>query len=106
MQRLVSLLGIFVILGILFALSRNRKAISWRLVLTGLLIQGVLGTCFLYWATGNSWLRGLGEGVEKFLALSQGGTEFIWGPLADKQTLGFIHYWSGYFRRKLCDPCC
>ncbi|MHC4851671.1 MAG: NupC/NupG family nucleoside CNT transporter [Planctomycetota bacterium] len=90
MSRLVSLLGIAVILGILFALSRNRKAISWRLVITGLLIQATLGACFLYWDRGNLWLRSFGKGVENFLALSQDGTSFIWGPLADRETQGFI----------------
>ncbi len=90
MQRLTSLLGIVVILAVLFALSRNRKAISWRLVVTGMIIQGALGLCFLYWERGNSWLRGLGEGVKSFLALSESGTTFVFGPLANAKTLGVV----------------
>ncbi len=83
MLRLVSLLGIFVILGILFALSRNRKAISWRLVVTGLLIQGVLGVLLLYWKWGNDRIYDLGEGVKTFLELSKEGSVFIFGPLVE-----------------------
>src|SRR5690348_14529776 len=38
-QRLTGLIGMAVILGIGFALSRNRKAISWRVVGWGLGLQ-------------------------------------------------------------------
>ena len=85
MSRLVSLLGIAVILGILFALSRNRKAISWRLVITGLLIQGVLGLCFLRWEAGREGIFSFGEGVKAFLDLSKEGSLFIFGPLVEFQ---------------------
>ncbi len=85
MLRLVSLLGIAVIIGILFALSRNRKAISWRLVITGLLIQGFLGLCFLRWEAGREGIFGVGEGVKAFLDLSKEGSLFIFGPLVEFQ---------------------
>ncbi|MBL8734826.1 MAG: NupC/NupG family nucleoside CNT transporter, partial [Planctomycetes bacterium] len=57
MLRLVSLCGIAVMLAICFAFSKNRKAISWRLVGTGLLLQAVLGFTFLYWDAGNQALQ-------------------------------------------------
>ena len=85
MLRLVSLLGIVVILGILFALSRSRKSIPWRLVLTGLLIQGVLGFCFLRWEAGRDAIYSLGDGVKAFLDLSKAGSLFIFGPLVEFQ---------------------
>jgi concentrative nucleoside transporter, CNT family len=84
MERLVSLLGIAVLLAICFCCSHNRRAISWRLVGVGLLLQAALGFTFLYWTAGNQALRGFGNGVETFLHLSQDGTAFVFNGLADK----------------------
>ncbi len=80
--RLVSLLGIFVMIGLLFALSRNRQAIRWRLVGTGLLIQAALGGVFLSWAAGRDALWSLGEGFKNFLGVSGAGTRFVFRGLA------------------------
>ncbi len=82
MLRLVSLAGLCVLLGLCYALSRNRRAVSWRLVGMGLLLQVVLGGVFLYWDAGNRWLQGFGDGVKRFLDLAQRGTEFVFGDLA------------------------
>jgi CNT family concentrative nucleoside transporter len=83
MLKLISFAGILVILGLLFALSKSRKSIKWRLVLTGLGIQAVLGVIFLAWPAGQNALYTLGHGVKDFLDLSSEGTKFIFGPLAD-----------------------
>ena len=85
--RLVSLFGLAALLGVCYLFSQDRKAISWRLVGTGLLIQAVLGTLFLYWKTGNAWLRSVGDGVKNFLDLSQEGTLFVFGALGDQEAL-------------------
>ncbi|MEM7202023.1 MAG: nucleoside transporter C-terminal domain-containing protein [Planctomycetota bacterium] len=81
MLRLVSLFGLFALLGLCVALSRHRRAISWRLVVLGMLIQAGLGGIFLYWDTGNAWLRGFGQDVKRFLDRAQSGTEFVFGDL-------------------------
>ncbi len=83
MLRLVSMLGVFALLGLCYALSNNRRAVSWRLVGMGMLIQVLLGGAFLFWDRGNRWLRDVGEGVKDFLGLAQSGTEFVFGALAD-----------------------
>lgn len=83
MLRLTSLVGIFAILALCWALSTNRRAVRWQTVRMGLLIQAVLGFVFLYWTAGNAALRGIGHGVSDFLKLSMRGTAFIFGPLAD-----------------------
>ncbi len=82
MLRLVSLCGIFVMLALCFAFSRDRRAISWRLVGMGLLLQAVLGFVFLYWDAGNQALRWFGGRVDAFLKLAQGGSVFVFGELA------------------------
>src|SRR5688500_8328699 len=88
MLRLVSLCGIFVMLAICFAASVNRRAINWRLVGVGLLLQAVFGFVFLYWSWGNARLQDFGGGVDRFLKLAQGGNEFVFGPLAKNEAVG------------------
>lgn len=90
MLRLVSLCGVFVMLAICFAFSRDRRAIRWRLVGTGLLLQALLGLVFLYWNAGNAALRRLGDWVQSFLDLSQRGNEFVFGSLAAREGIGFV----------------
>jgi CNT family concentrative nucleoside transporter len=80
--QLVSLLGVFVLLGLCYALSHARRAISWRLVGGGLLIEAVLGGLFLYWDHGRQRLYAFGEGVKAFLDLSQDGSRFVFNALA------------------------
>lgn len=83
MLRLVSLFGIVAMLALCFAFSKQRRAINWRLVGTGLVLQAVLGVVFLYWDTGNAALRWVAGGVDSFLKLSTRGSEFVFGPLAN-----------------------
>ncbi len=90
MERFVSLLGVFAILGVCLLCSRNRRAISWRLVVTGVLLQAALGFVFLYWHAGNEALRSFGTKVDSFLKLSQGGTEFVFGALASPEAVGQV----------------
>jgi len=87
-MRFVSLLGIAVLLGVCLACSRNRRAIPWRLVAVGLLLQAALGFTFLYWQAGNLALRDVGHGVDSFLQLSVAGGRFVFNSLADPEHVG------------------
>jgi concentrative nucleoside transporter, CNT family len=90
MLRIVSLGGIAALLAICFLFSRNRRAISWRLVGTGLLLQAVFGFTFLYWDAGNAGLRWFGGRVDEFLKLSQVGSTFVFGALAEGDKVGAV----------------
>jgi CNT family concentrative nucleoside transporter len=90
MLRLVSLLGIAVLLAICFLLSNNRRAIRWRLVVVGVLLQGVLGLLFLYWDAGNAALQACGRGVNQVIELGLAGARMVFGPLATSGGLGFV----------------
>ena len=86
-MRFISFCGIFVMLGICVLLSRDRKAIRWKLVGVGLLLQALLGFVFLSWDGGNAALQACGRGVDAFLKLSQNGTDFVFGALVDQERL-------------------
>ena len=84
MLRIVSLFGVFVMLGLCWACSKNRRAISWRTIGAGLLIQVFVAVTFLYWTAGNQALQRFGDGVGGFLALAQNGTGFVFNALASQ----------------------
>ncbi|PIE24474.1 MAG: NupC/NupG family nucleoside CNT transporter [Planctomycetota bacterium] len=90
MERLISLVGLFAFIGIAWLFSTNRRAIRWRTVFVGLLLQVSLGLLVLYWDAGNAALCSLSYGVKDFLALSKGGAEFVFGVFAQPDQVGQV----------------
>lgn len=98
MDYLRGLGGLIFIIGVAYLLSGNRKAIDWRLVLIGILIQLTFGliigkvhfaqTAFIY----------ISEKFVTFLSFAAKGAEFLYGDLAKnstgnpdvKHSLGFL----------------
>lgn len=79
MDRLTGLLGIVLILGIAFALSKNRKAINYRLVLSGLALQLVLAVLILKIPVVTQFFQMLGHGMEKIEGFAREGAMFCFG---------------------------
>ena len=84
------LLGIGVMLAILYALSANRKAIDWKLVVLALLMQLIFGLAVLK----VSFIRGIfdwiGKGFVAVLAFTKEGATFVFGGLIDQSNIGYI----------------
>lgn len=79
--RLISFIGIFVILGIAWLLSNNKKKINYRTVIWGLLLQLIFAIIILKTGPGQKlffYARGF---VEKLLSFTDAGAEFIFGNL-------------------------
>jgi CNT family concentrative nucleoside transporter len=87
MDRFVGLLGIVLILGIAWGLSNNRKAINYRTVGMGLLIQALLAVFILKTPMGKWFFGWLGEKVTKVLSFSDEGAKFVFGILANDEKL-------------------
>jgi len=81
-MHFIGFVGIVVIFALAFALSNNRKAINYRTVGVGLLIQVLLAIFILKTPMGKSVFSTLGKVVQKLLQFSDKGAEFIFGPLA------------------------
>lgn len=81
-MHFIGFAGIVVIFALAFALSNNRKAINYRTVGVGLLIQVLLAIFILKTPMGKSVFSTLGKVVQKLLQFSDKGAEFIFGPLA------------------------
>lgn len=71
------LLGMIVILAIAWIMSSNRKAISWKVVATGLGIQIVLALSILYIPFVQTIFDYVGRGFVKILSFTEAGTEFL-----------------------------
>ncbi len=84
------LLGMAVLIFIGYALSSNRKAIPWRTVIIGLIIQIVLAVGVLYVPFVRSGFEFLGHIFVKILDFTKAGSEFLMGDLMNVETYGFI----------------
>ena len=89
MRNYIGILGIVVLLGIAFAFSSNRKAINLRVVGAALALQAAIAATVLYWTGGQKAIRGLSEGVLAIIGFANAGIDMVFGPLADKEGIGF-----------------
>ena len=81
MGRFTGIIGIIVILGLAYLWSNNRKAINYRLVITGLLLQVILAVFILKVPLGQEIFAWLGKVINKLLDFSKEGGYFVFGDL-------------------------
>ncbi|MFH1853186.1 MAG: nucleoside transporter C-terminal domain-containing protein [Candidatus Neomarinimicrobiota bacterium] len=77
MERLIGILGIFVLLGIAYAMSANRKAISYRIVLWGLGLQLFFALFILKTPIGQPFFGAVDGAIRKLLSFSEAGSTFL-----------------------------
>ncbi|WP_291651448.1 NupC/NupG family nucleoside CNT transporter [Clostridium sp.] len=90
MERFVGIIGIIVIIGIAFLLSENKKKINWKLVIAGLGLQIVFAILILKVPVGRTIFEGASNAITKLLDFTKEGTDFLFGPLADANGIGFV----------------
>jgi concentrative nucleoside transporter, CNT family len=83
LTKLQPLVGLVGILGLAYALSTNRKAISGRVVGWGLSLQLLFALIVLKTDAGQTVFRVLGDKMRELLAFSKVGSAFVFGPLGD-----------------------
>ena len=81
-QRLQSLFGMFVLLGVCWAVSNNRKKVSWRVVGWGIGLQLILGVFVMKTAAGR-WIFDQANTVfNQLIACTTEGASFLFGNLS------------------------
>jgi CNT family concentrative nucleoside transporter len=85
-SRLTGVFGLILILGIGIAFSRNRRAISWRVVGWGLSSQLVFAILVLRVSYGRDFFSWLGGTVTKILSFSYAGSEFVFGEIGKQHS--------------------
>ena len=84
MGRVVPVLGILTVLLAAYALSKERKAISKRIVAWGLGLQIAVALVVLRTRAGYWLLEKVSRGIVKLLEYSFAGSSFVFGPLGQK----------------------
>ena len=84
------ILGMLVLLIIAIVFSANRKAISWRTVIIGLLLQLILAFGILEVEWVKVVFDFVGNIFVQILNFTAAGSEFLLGDLMDQNTYGYI----------------
>jgi CNT family concentrative nucleoside transporter len=90
-SRVTGIFGLVVILGIGVAFSRNRRAISWRVVAWGVGLQLLFAIFVLRVPLGQEVFKWLGATVTTILNFSYAGSEFVFGEIGKQgSSLGVV----------------
>ena len=85
------LLGLAAFIAIAVALSENRRAIPWRLVFTGCVLQVVFGLLMLKVDAVRLAVDAVGRFFVRILEFNEAGARFLFGNLIDaSQSWGFL----------------
>lgn len=82
MERFISFVGLLVFIGIAFLLSKKPSKVKARLVITGVLLQILIGVLILKSQLAETFFLYTNIISSKILSFSVAGAEFVFGPLA------------------------
>ncbi len=87
MERFVGLIGIVVIFGIAYAMSNNKKAINYKTIGMGFLLQILLALFIFKVPVGRSIFMFIGEFIRKILEFAYEGGFFVFGALINNDKI-------------------
>ncbi|MBD1584703.1 NupC/NupG family nucleoside CNT transporter [Pseudoalteromonas sp. S16_S37] len=90
MTTIMSLVGMLMLLSVAYVFSTNRSAINKRTVGVAFLMQVAIGGFVLFVEAGKNALASMSSAVSAVIGYANDGIGFLFGPLADKSSLGFI----------------
>ncbi|PMC81513.1 NupC/NupG family nucleoside CNT transporter [Anaerococcus hydrogenalis] len=91
MKLLLNLLGILFVLGFMFLISINRKAINFKNIAIALFAQFLLAGLLIKLPAGRAVIATVSDGVVKVLSYGAEGIAFVFGSLGDpKAPTGMI----------------
>lgn len=82
MERFTGLLGIILILGLAFLASNNRKAINYRLIISGILLQVTIAFLVLKIPPVTRFFQTLGKVMQKIEHFAKEGANFVYSGVA------------------------
>lgn len=86
-ERLISLLGLFVMIGLAWLLSEDRRRVSWRLVAIALGLQFAFALIVLRTGVGRAFFEGVKAAFMIITEATGAGASFLFGPLANDVVL-------------------
>jgi CNT family concentrative nucleoside transporter len=92
MERMISFVGLLVMLAIAYGLSTDRKAIRWKTVIMGILLQLFFGLIILKTPIGRTVFEYAKDAFAGILAFTDKGSSFVFGDMINpaKNNVGFI----------------
>lgn len=81
MSRFIGILGIVFIFGLCYLMSNNRKAINYKTVVTGFLLQVFFAVFIFKVPIGQKVFMAIGLFIQKLLVFAKQGGEFVFGGL-------------------------
>ena len=90
MERFFGIFGIIFIFLIAFLMSNNRKAINYKTVITGFLLQIGLALFIFKVPIGRTIFMNLGLFITKILDFAKEGGNFVFGPLMNSEKLSTV----------------
>ena len=84
------LFGLAVLVGIAFLFSNNKRAVDWRLVGTGVLLQIAFAALVLKLPLGRDVFDAIATGFVNLLQFVNVGSTFIFGSFMDVSKFGFV----------------
>jgi CNT family concentrative nucleoside transporter len=86
-ERAVSFFGLFVMIGIAWLLSTNRRGVRWRPVAWGVALQIVLGLLILNPALQGFFFDVVDSAVRRLLSFAEAGADFVFQSVEPHQIL-------------------
>lgn len=90
MSKLIGIIGVIVILAIAYAMSNNRKAINYKTIGIGFVLQVFFAVFIFKVPFGKMLFLKLGNFITKILDFAQDGGYFVFGPLMHKAKLALV----------------
>ncbi len=97
MERFQGIFGVLLILAIAFLFSNNKKNINYRLVLSGLGLQLLIGILVLKIPAVTSFFQLLGKAMGKIEQFSRQGAAFVYGGVGAMTPTGVNDFVNGGF---------
>ncbi len=89
-MRIVSFFGMFAILAIAWLFSKNKKAINYKAVAGGTILQIIFGVLVMKVPLGQRFFLFLNDIIIKLLSFTDEGAKFLFGGLINNASIGFV----------------
>jgi len=90
MDKIVGIIGLFVLIGIAVLCSEDRKKINWRLVGIGIIMQIAFAFLILKFEPGKNFFQWMSNGITLLLDFTKEGSTFLFGNLMNVESTGFV----------------
>src|SRR5258706_13290010 len=90
MARFTGLVGLLTMLALAYLFSTDRRAIKLKTIVLGLSLPIAFGFLVVYWTLGQQLFFRAGNAVNRLLAYSYVGSEFVFGEIGkQRSSIGF-----------------